>query len=93
MDFDWIDSACDLKAVTPREIEESFEDPFGIRLLPELNDENAGEARYFCLGKTIGNRGLFSLFWTDGKKYRVIFCRDMSAVDSAFYDRKNAEML
>lgn len=91
MDFDWIDAPFDLKAVTPREIEESFEDPFSIRLLPE--SDGTGEARYFNLGKSISNRSIFSLFWTDGKKYRVLCAREMTQEETQFYERKNVEML
>ncbi len=92
MDFDWLDSPCDLKTITPREIEESFEDPFGIRLLPDGNEVDASEARYFCVGKTIANRALFSVFWTDGKKYRVLAAREMTPSEIVFYERKNAEL-
>jgi uncharacterized DUF497 family protein len=92
MEFDWLDPSFDLKNVTPREISEAFEDPFAIRLLPET-DAGDAEARYFCLGKTLSNRGLFSVFWTDGKNYRVILSRDMTEDERAYYDRKNAEWL
>ncbi len=92
MEFDWLDVHFDLKKVTPREIAESFEDPFAIRLLPDTGDE-ASEVRYFNLGKTLNNRGLFSVFWTDGKNYRIITCRDMTDEEATFYDRKNAEWL
>jgi len=34
MEFDWLDTPFDLKKVSPKEIEESFEDPFSLRLLP-----------------------------------------------------------
>jgi hypothetical protein len=89
MDFDWLDAPFDLKTVMPREIEESFEDPFSIRLLPDGGDG----ARYFNLGKSISNRGIFSLFWTDGKKYRVLCAREMTPEELQFYERKNVEML
>ena len=92
MEFDWLDVNFDLKKVTPREIAESFEDPFSIRLLPDTDDE-AAEVRFFNLGKTLNNRGLFSVFWTDGKNYRVILSRDMTDDEATFYDRKNAEWL
>jgi hypothetical protein len=91
MEFDWLDAPFDLKAITPREIEESFEDPFSIRLLPEAVQDD--DARYFCLGKSINNRGIFSLFWSDGKRYRVLCSREMTPEELVFYDRKNAEML
>lgn len=90
MEFDWLDAPFDLKQVTPKEIEESFEDPFSLRLLPEGIEDDA-KARFFNLGKTLGDRSLFSLFWTDGKRYRVILARDMTPEEAAFYDRKNTE--
>ncbi|MCB1079114.1 MAG: BrnT family toxin [Verrucomicrobiae bacterium] len=92
MEFDWLDVHFDLKKVTPREIAESFEDPFSIRLLPETGAE-AAEARYFNLGKTLANRGVFSIFWTDGKNYRVILARETTEEERVFYERKNAEWL
>jgi uncharacterized protein len=91
MDFDWLDVSFDLKAVTPREIEESFEDPFCLRLLPDA--DKGSQARYFNLGRSVAQRPLFSLFWTDGKRYRVIFCREMTPDETAFFERKNAEFI
>lgn len=90
MEFDWLDTPFDLHQITPKEIEESFEDPFSLRLLPELPDTDS-KARFFNLGRTLGARGLFSLFWTDGKRYRVILSREMTPEEAAFYDRKNSE--
>ncbi|MCB1063758.1 MAG: BrnT family toxin [Verrucomicrobiae bacterium] len=92
MEFDWLDVNFDLKKVTPREIAEAFEDPFAIRLLPDTDNDSA-EVRFFSLAKTLNNRGLFSVFWTDGKNYRVILSREMTDDESTFYDRKNAEWL
>lgn len=90
MDFDWLDAPFDLRKITPKEIEESFEDPFSIRLLPE-GIEDDEKARFFNLGRTVSDKGVFSVFWTDGKKYRVIFAREMTNEEQAFYDRKNTE--
>ncbi len=90
MEFDWLDANFDLKKVKPGEIAEAFEDPFAIRLLPDEEDSDA-EVRFFSLGKTVNDRGLFSVFWTDGKNYRVILSRDMTDTEITFYDRKNAE--
>jgi len=91
MDFDWLDAPFDLRKLAPKEIEESFEDPFSIRLMPEgINDD--AKARFFNLGKSVSDRGVFSLFWTDGKKYRVIFAREMFPEELAYYERKNSEM-
>jgi len=89
MEFDWLDTPFDLKRLTPREIEESFEDPFSIRLLPDL--PKSDEARYFNLGHTVDGSGVFSVFWTDGKRYKVILGRTMTAEEEQFYDRKNSE--
>ena len=91
MDFDWLDAPFDLRKISPKEIEESFEDPFSLKLLPDGN-LSAERARYFNLGRSIGNKGVFSVFWTDGKKYRVIFSREMTADENTFYERKNSEM-
>lgn len=91
MEFDWLNSPADLAAVTSREIEESFEDPFGLRFLPDFDEGH--EARYFILGKTASGKGLFTVFWTDGKRYRIIQSRPMTEPESGFYERKNAEMM
>ncbi|CAN5481266.1 hypothetical protein BH23VER1_BH23VER1_33260 [soil metagenome] len=89
MEFDWLDVPFDLRTISPREIEESFEDPFAVRLLPD--SAPGTETRYFCLGRSVSNTPLFSLFWTDGKRYRVIYSRPMTPEEEAFYERKNAE--
>jgi len=91
MEFDWLDSAFDLKVIQPKHIEESFEDPFSLRLLPE-GSENHRTARYFCLGRSAGGVGIFSVFWTDGKNYRVVCARQMNPEEELFYERKNSEM-
>jgi len=90
MDFDWLDAPFDLQPLPPKEIEESFEDPFSLRILPDTG--HATEARYFNLGKSMTGRAIFSVFWTDGKAYRVIFSRDMTPEETHFYERKNLEL-
>lgn len=90
MEFDWIDTPFDLIKISSREIEESFEDPFSLRLLPEIDLAN-GESRFFCLGRSISGLNVFSVFWTDGKKYRVVFAREMTPEEANFYERKNTE--
>ena len=92
MDFDWIDVSFDLTKLPPKDIEESFEDPFSLKLLPDNNEEAAGRtARYFNLGRALSGSAIFSVFWTDGKKYRVIFSRLMTPEETYFYERKKAE--
>ena len=63
MEFDWLDAPFDLRKISPKEIEESFEDPFSLRLLPEAGDDTE-KARYFNLGKSVSDRGIFTIFWT-----------------------------
>jgi uncharacterized DUF497 family protein len=91
MDFDWLNAPFDLTSVPPRDIEESFEDPFAIKLLPDGEGSDARAARYFSLGKSLGGRGIFSVFWTDGKRYRVILSRNMTPEEEHFYERKKSE--
>ncbi|PTX98163.1 hypothetical protein DB345_04820 [Spartobacteria bacterium LR76] len=90
MEFDWINSPAGLGDLTPREVEETFEDPFSIRLLPELDDSS--DARYFILGRAVSGKLLFTVFWTDGKRYRIIQSRVMTEAEAGFYERKNAEL-
>jgi uncharacterized protein len=91
MEFEWINSPASSGKIPHREIEESFEDPFGIRIMPDFEDHPAAEARYFILGKSVSGRPLFSAFWTDGKRYRVIQSREMTPQETAFYDRRNSD--
>jgi uncharacterized DUF497 family protein len=91
MEFDWLDVPLAGGELTTRDIEEAFEDPFSIRLLPEFADVGR-EARYFCLGKALNNKAIFSVFWTDGKQYRVVAARIMTGAELHFYERKNAEL-
>lgn len=91
MEFNWLNTPFDLRKISPKEIEESFEDPFSLRLLPDGTVDD-GKARYYNLGKSLDNHGIFSAFWTDGKNYRVILSREMTQDELAFYDRKNSEV-
>lgn len=92
MEFDWTGLGFEPEGISRKEIEESFEDPFSIRLMPDIEEVVGREARYFCLGRSISNRAIFTVFWTDGKRYRVIFSRLMAADEETFYDRKNSEL-
>ncbi|TLD68945.1 BrnT family toxin [Phragmitibacter flavus] len=93
MDFDWIDPPFDLANLPPKDIEESFEDPFALKFLPDSEGVDSRNARYFSLGKSLAGRGIFSVFWTDGKRYRIIAARNMSAEEEHFYQRKKSEEL
>jgi uncharacterized DUF497 family protein len=89
MEFEWINRGAPIGDIPEKEIEESFEDPFSIRLMPDL--DSLKEARYFILGKSISGRCLFTVFWTDGKRYRVIHSRAMTEPEIGFYERKNSD--
>jgi len=93
MDFDWTEPPFDTReGPTTRDIEESFEDPHGIRLFPD-SARFAKKSRTFCLGKTLSGRGVFSVFWTDGKRVRVLGARDMTEEEAYFYERKVQEWI
>ena len=92
MEFDWIDVSFDLTAVPPKDIEETFEDPFSLKLLPDAHADSS-KARYYNLGKSPTGHGIFSVFWTDGKRYRIVFARHMTQVENDFYERKKVEDL
>jgi len=85
VEFDWLNSPSLESGIPPREIEESFEDAFSIRILPDHSDSR--ESRFYILGRAVSGHGLFSVFWTDGKNYRVIFSREMTEAEAAFYER------
>ncbi len=91
MDFEWSAVGLERGSVPAKDIEESFEDPFSIRLMPEIDETGQREARYFILGKSVTGRAIFTVFWTDGRRYRVIFSRPMSVEEETFYERKNSE--
>ena len=93
MDFDWLNVSFDLTKLPPKDIEESFEDPFSLKLLPDGGDDSSAEARYFCMGRSLAGNPIFSVFWTDGKRYRVIYARPMTQEELYFYERKKAEDL
>ena len=91
MEFDWSDPPFNPKDTpTTREIEESFEDPHGLRFFPD-SGRFAKESRAFSLGRTLTGRGIFSVYRADGKRVRVISARQMTEEEDYFYDRKMAE--
>jgi len=88
MEFDWNNPPFDQdSSLTQREIEESFEDPFAVRLLPD-SARFAVQARFFNLGMTAGGTGVFSVYRTNGKQIRVILARPFEPDERFFYQRK-----
>ncbi len=88
MEFDWINAPFNLdSSLTQREIEESFEDPFAVRLLPD-SPRFSVQARFFNLGVSAGGTGIFSVYRTNGKVARIIYARPFEPEERYFYQRK-----
>ena len=93
MEFDWTGLFPEAHGISKKEVEESFEDPFSLRIMPDTDELSGREARYFCLGRSVSGMALFSVFWTDGKLYRIIFSRPMAPDEETFFERKGSELL
>lgn len=91
MDFDWHAPPFKPNGFTFQEIEEAFEDPFSIRLLPD--DSFPANNRFFLLGKSTRGTRIFCIFRTDGKTYRILAARTMTPEEALFYEQTNAEAL
>ena len=88
MEFDWNHPPFELdRSLTPKDIEESFEDPFALRLLPDSSRFTA-QARYFNLGVSASGLGVFSVYRTNGKQIRVVHARPFEPEERFFYQRK-----
>ena len=93
MEFDWNNTPFELGgSLTQREIEESFEDPFAIKLLPD-SPRFSVQARFFNLGMAAGGDGIFSVYRTNGKQIRVIHARVFQPEERFFYQRKMDQTL
>lgn len=88
MEFDWNDPPFAFEgSLTARDIEESFEDPFAVRLLPD-SPRFAVQSRYFNLGRAASGAGIFSVYRTNGRQVRVICARGFSESEEYFYQRR-----
>ena len=88
MEFDWNNPPFELNgSLTHQDIEESFEDAFAVRLLPD-SPRFAVQARYFNLGMSAGGLGVFSVYRTNGKQVRVLYARPFQPEEKFFYQRK-----
>lgn len=93
MEFDWTNAPFECEgSLTFREIEESFEDPFAIRVLPD-SPRFSVQARFLNLGKSATGLGVFSLYRTNGKMIRVISARPFVSEEQFFYQRRVNQML
>jgi hypothetical protein len=93
MEFDWNNLPFTLSgSLSKRDIEESFEDPFAVRLLPDTPRFTV-QARYFNLGMSVRGIGVFSVYRTNGKLIRVVFARPFEAEEKFFYQRKMSQAI
>ena len=93
MDFDWNNPSFELSSsLTQKDIEESFEDPFAVRLLPDTA-RFAVQSRYFNLGMSASGLGVFSVYRTNGKSVRVVLARTFEPEERFFYQRKMDQTL
>jgi uncharacterized DUF497 family protein len=88
MEFDWHDPPFQWDgSLNPRDVEESFEDPFAVRLLPD-SGRFAVQSRYFNLGRSASGVGIFSVYRTNGRQIRVICARPFTPEEQFFYQKK-----
>jgi uncharacterized protein len=93
MEFDWNNLPFELDgSLTQQEIEESFEDPFAVRLLPD-SPRFGVQARFFNLGMSAGGIGIFSVYRTNGRLVRVLHARALEPEERFFYQRKMNQTL
>jgi len=93
MEFDWNNPPFELESsLSQREVEESFEDPFALRLLPDSR-RFAVQARFFNLGMSANGVGIFSVYRTNGKRIRVLHARPFEAEERFFYQKKMEQTL
>jgi hypothetical protein len=78
--------------LTQREIEESFEDPFVVRLMPDTPRFGV-QARFFNLGMSAAGIGVYSVYRTNGKQVRVLLARPFEPEERFFYQRKMDQTL
>ena len=88
MDFDWNNPPFSLdRAISLQAIEEAFEDPFAVKLLPD-SPRFSVQARFFLLGTSARGAGVFAVYKTNGRQIRVIFARPFQPEDQFFYQKR-----
>jgi hypothetical protein len=92
MEFDWNNLPFELGSLTQREIEESFEDPFAVRLMPDTPRFGV-QARFFNLGMSAVGIGVYSVYRTNGRQVRVLLARPFEPEERFFYQRKMDQTL
>ena len=93
MDFDWENQPSrELGSLKTQDVEESFEDAFAVRLLPD-SARFAEKARYFNLGRAATGEGIFSIYRANGRQIQVIHARPFAPEENFFYERQQDKLL
>lgn len=92
MDFDWADLPFEWEGLTSKDVEESFEDPFSCKFLPD-SPRFSEQSRYFNLGMSASGYGIFSVYRTNGKQIRVVMARGFTEDETFFYQRKMNQLI
>jgi hypothetical protein len=92
MEFDWNNPPFELGSLSQREVEESFEDAFAVRLMPD-SPRFGVQARFFNLGMSAGGIGILSVYRTNGRLVRVMMARPFEPEERFFYQRKMGQTL
>jgi len=92
MEFDWNNPPFELGSLSQREVEESFEDAFAVRLMPD-SPRFGVQARFFNLGMSAGGIGILSVYRTNGRLVRVLLARPFDPEERFFYQRKMGQTL
>ncbi len=92
MEFDWNNPPFELGSLNQREVEESFEDAFAVRLMPD-SPRFGLQARFFNLGMSAGGIGILSVYRTNGRLVRVVLARPFEPEERFFYQRKMGQTL
>jgi len=92
MEFDWNNLPFELGSLNQREVEESFEDAFAVRLMPD-SARFGVQARFFNLGMSAGGIGILSVYRTNGRQVRVLMARPFDPEERFFYQKKMDQTL
>jgi hypothetical protein len=92
MEFDWNNPPFELGSLNQREVEESCEDAFAVRLMPD-SPRFGVQARFFNLGMSAGGIGILSVYRTNGRMVRVLHARPFEPEERFFYQRKMGQTL
>ena len=93
MDFDWENHPLqEVGSLKTQDVEESFEDPFAVRLLPD-SARFSEKARYFNLGRAADGGGIFSIYRANGRQIQIIHARPFEPEENFFYERQQHKLI